>query len=1113
MLEALLDYEQQEHSDCFQQILKAELGSSKKSKRGYRREQQLTFHVFLRHQGARRVVKATLYSLERLPKVFGKDALTKYQVEAAIDCLEKFDILENLTTRGATERELILKYKDRDEVLRQFEQACKRWEDGKRRNNKNSHVDEPAPTSVPHMPVAPVPSTTVTELPNAIAPPDWHQICRERLHAQEQQRLTTNQLTFKDGMAYELDDIPLNLGLVERKKAPKIRDEISPERGLQPSEYEIGKKFKYSEFLDQVLSKQQQGNATKKTRIAIIGEPGAGKTTLLQKIAFEVDKNGGLPIVVSLGDLRGRNLRQYLLEDWLVDALPRRITQDVEDDFVEQFNQGRVWLLLDGVDEMATGSLSALDDLKQQLASSFVARARVVLTCRLNVWDSNFNALETFETYRTLEVSYPEQVGQFIDSWFKKIDPERGQRLKTALAQPEKERIQDLVKNPLRLALLCRTWQREEGDLPDTKAKLYQQFVDDLYWWKWKYEGFRTTDPQWQELKAKLGQLARDAIAQDSSRFRLLESSIRPLLGDAYEEESLFSLACKLGLLIPIGKAAEDTAKWVYAFFHPTFQEYFAACAIDNWNYFLNHVPENPPPDGYRIFEPQWKEVFLLWLGRDEEKLKKQKEDLIKALVTFEDGWENFYHFRAYFLAAAGIAEFQDCRSSDGIKDVFLIMWVEEYLEESGFDETLSHAIVESAKKFHYSTDANVIVSNLARLGLHSYKLYISSDWCKTIGFCVAEEARLVLEETDRVRAIALLACLIQSLQAEALQVYAIEILGKIGTSHETAIKALEWQTQNTQQDERRQWEAAENLGKIDPTNKTARKVLINLVDQAEHEHIRSAAAWSLGKIDPGNTIAIKALIKIIKTPQEGHSRKRAARSLGEIDPGNAEATEWLVSMLTTPENKNIRLTLADSLGRVDPGNKIAINELEKMTQNESSCQNAAKSLGEIDHGNRIAIKTLENLIQNEPPEHEFYRQLVAGDLVKINPGNEIAIETFKLIIQATKDELRLCRAAMSLGQMDYSYETNKIATDALVKYIHSAQYDKMIPDFAKSFKKILRDEQGAKVVKSLRNYLINPAHTNGTRNEMDRFLDCYEILYYCAQSMSYPAFYKAWHG
>ena len=53
---------------------------------------------------------------------------------------------------------------------------------------------------------------------------------------------------------------------------------------------------------------------------------------------------------------------------------------------------------------------------------------------------------------------------------------EQGERLLQALAQPEKQHLSDLVKNPLRLMLLCRTWENEEeaGKLPDTQAQLYQ---------------------------------------------------------------------------------------------------------------------------------------------------------------------------------------------------------------------------------------------------------------------------------------------------------------------------------------------------------------------------------------------------------------------------------------------------------------------------------------------------------------------------------------------------------------------------------------------------------------------------------------------------------------
>jgi predicted NACHT family NTPase len=50
-----------------------------------------------------------------------------------------------------------------------------------------------------------------------------------------------------------------------------------------------------------------------------------------------------------------------------------------------------------------------------------------------------------------------------------------------------------------------------------------------------------------------------------------------------------------------------DIEEEVYAFFHPTFEEYFAALAVDDWHEFLNHVPDNPAEGVYRIFAPQWK--------------------------------------------------------------------------------------------------------------------------------------------------------------------------------------------------------------------------------------------------------------------------------------------------------------------------------------------------------------------------------------------------------------------------------------------------------------------------------------------------------------------------
>ncbi|WP_292698805.1 MULTISPECIES: hypothetical protein [unclassified Nostoc] len=94
-----------------------------------------------------------------------------------------------------------------------------------------------------------------------------------------------------------------------------------------------------------------------------------------------------------------------------------------------------------------------------------------------------------FDTYRSLDFSYPQQVERFIHNWFA-ANPEKGEQLCTALKESGKERIQDLVKNPLRLTLLCLNWQSGDGKLPDTQAGLYQQFVDDFYKWKKVYSTY-----------------------------------------------------------------------------------------------------------------------------------------------------------------------------------------------------------------------------------------------------------------------------------------------------------------------------------------------------------------------------------------------------------------------------------------------------------------------------------------------------------------------------------------------------------------------------------------------------------------------------------------------
>ncbi|RCJ41129.1 hypothetical protein A6770_36170 [Nostoc minutum NIES-26] len=503
---------------------------------------------------------------------------------------------------------------------------------------------------------------------------DWHNINQAMLS--EQQRLTTNPLTSGEGITYRTEQVYVPLGLVERKKPTRRREDVSPEQGSELyRETEITQTFEHQQFLEQVL-RQRQSPKSQGRRIAIIGEPGAGKTTLLQQIAQWVSVEMGQSVViwVSLADLRLRELESYLLEVWL-QAVARKVGQaeastQIKDDFVAQFNQGLVWLLLDGVDEMQATVGNPLAEIERQIRTgTLLQQARIVLSCRLNLWDGGSNALDSFDNYRTLEFSYPQQVEQFIGNWFgylSSAETQTGQRLCAALRESGKERIRDLVKNPLRLTLLCFNWYLGEGKLPQTKAALYEQFVVDFY--KWKKGQFATTGEQRKRLNAALGELAREAIDKEATRFRLRQEFVCEYLGEPDDADSLFGLALRLGWLNKVGVDADNPRKGVYAFFHPTFQEYFAACDIDDWDFFLprNHVNKPVEAKKYQIFEPQWKEVILLWLGREDVK-KEEKEAFIKALVEFEDGCRGLYFFRAYFLTAVGITEQENYSKTDEI--------------------------------------------------------------------------------------------------------------------------------------------------------------------------------------------------------------------------------------------------------------------------------------------------------------------------------------------------------------------------------------------------------------------------------------------------------------
>jgi HEAT repeat protein/energy-coupling factor transporter ATP-binding protein EcfA2 len=966
---------------------------------------------------------------------------------------------------------------------------------------------------------------------------EWQDVCRRMLKKQTQ--LTSNSVLRRAYCNRNLidEDLFVDLALVQPKKdrPSQYQQDIEPDRGSQfYTQQEVEKRFAYPEFLKEVISQRSQKN------IAIIGEPGAGKTTLLQKLAFWLlQETDDLVVWVDLGKFGNQPLDKHfdkhLKEDWLDKALIDA-TEQIKADWRRKFDEGAVWLLLDGLDEMG-------DTARQSLEfQGWVTQAQLIISCRLNLWQANPPQLWDFQTYLT-QPFQDEQMQQFIQRWFRNLsgekqDVELAESLWSALQNSGKERIKDLCRNPLRLTLLCPIWQDEQGDLPDTTAELYESFVESIY--KWKKKEFPMKKAERDSLNAGLGELAKASLDDEGIRFRLTHRFVCKYLGEP-DENSLLDSALKLGWLNEVGVAAENRRERVYAFYHATFQEYFAALAVDDWDYFLprNHVnlPVEEKGNKYRIFEPQWKQVILLWLGRDVDKQKK--EGFIRALINFEDGcgeWSfervdrEFYEYKAYFLAAVGINEFKTCSlAADIVRQV--VKWGFGYFNNQKPEWiTFLDPIREGARKAIPETIRPLAITELTAILKHCSDENTRMRAAESLGqidkdnpVAIAALVKLIRTTQDqytRMRAaeslgqidkdnpvaIAALVVLIGTTLDEYTLMQAAESLGKIDKDNPVAIAALVVLI-GTTLDEDTRFSAAYSLGEIGKDNPEAIDALVGLIRTTQNEDTRMQSAYSLGKIGKDNPVAIAALVELIGTTQDEYTLMQAAYSLGKIGKDNPVAINTLEELIRTTQNEDTRIWAASSLGEIDKDNPVAISALEELirtTQDEYTRMEAASSLGEIDKDNPEAIDALVGLIRTT--QNEDTRIWPASSLGEIGKDNPVAISALEELIRTTQDEYTRKFAASSLGQID---KDNSVAIAALVELIRTTQDEDTRRLEASSLGKILTEpQQMLGVVSALKDCLSDEVY----QNNFKRFDECYKVVWHCAANLPYPQFYQAWH-
>lgn len=819
---------------------------------------QLTLHWATDRQ---LIVRTKVRNLENLTQLAAGDLpLANAQIKAALHHLEHhLGLLEDNRTsrRGSDTWHFTLNLwhhrRDRTAIINRFHDV---WEQQRSDASKRQ--------------------TTADSTPNTETAPhadDWQDLCRQALSTAAHNTLTTNSLTAPAGLSFELADLYVPLNLVARSPdAPSTEDE-GPET-IAPTQ-----------LLEMICQEEI-------CRVAIVGDPGAGKTTLLQRIAVWVlDHTADLPILISLADLGDRSLEEYLLHDWLKIALGKRtVPTETQETLANHLETGRVWLLLDAIDEMATSNSLTLTTLAKQMAG-WLRHARFVVTCRLSLWDGGKNALATFLTYRLLGYnSHQYQVETVIRRWFQ-ARPEQGEQLCRQLARPERKRLRSTIRNPLRLALLCRIGG--QGQLPETQHQLYQQFVTALYDWKQDY--FPTSLIEQQHLNRLLAKLA--LIALTRSLFQVPLSLITQTL--TLEDLERLDRAIQLGWLTPI---ANTLGEKVYRFSHSTFQDYFAAQAIDNWQLFITSQGDTLP-----IASPTWQAVILLWLGRDDIS-DDDKTALMDYLVTFEDGCGGFFRDRARLLAGRALAEYPNFAAGDQII-ANLLRW------RLNIGNQVPPMLIEGAKSALAESDHSRVVNTLATLAQDSTQS-LFSRW-------IAAYSLGRSYEPDNPLAIATLSELLQAIRPINLKMDLARHLGTLVPEHPEAVNTLvdiiETASQQTTQRK-----AALRLAKVAPYHPLPIATFEHILTGTPSIQLRRSTIAALQEIAPNHPLL---LTEPAATKQQSAAKKRKSpKLLAQQYPPDAQTRiDKILELLQNTSKTNIRLNLARQLGQLQPGHPQAI--------------------------------------------------------------------------------------------------------------------------------------------------------------------------------------------
>ncbi|MGW1955641.1 NACHT N-terminal Helical domain 1-containing protein [Streptomyces sp. NPDC001920] len=401
------------------------------------------------------------------------------------------------------------------------------------------------------------------------------------------------------------------------------------------------------------------------SRVLLRGEAGSGKTTLLRWLAVTAARgafagelggwNGLTPVIVKLREYSGRALP---LPEAMLDSVAGHITGVMPRAWVErQLSEGKVLLLIDGVDELLDGERRAVREWLRKLLAAY-GDVRVVVTSRPAAAGADWLRREEF-TPLHLDRMTPPDLAAFVRQWHQAVRelaeelpcaveelPQYEQSLLNSLK--DRPHLQSLAGTPLLASMLCAMHLNRGSQLPRDRMELYRNALHTLVHERDAHRNVPSAVDSRLSLGDKLV-LLRDLAwrLSDNNRSEIsLEQAGRyvgrKLSGMRHLDEQdggrvLDQLRGRSGVLRSPALGRLD-------FVHRTFQEYLAAEEAMEEDRIGNLVG--------RAHLDIWRETIIMAAGRAN---RPQREELLGGILDRAE--EEPRHARRLRLLAAACQE------------------------------------------------------------------------------------------------------------------------------------------------------------------------------------------------------------------------------------------------------------------------------------------------------------------------------------------------------------------------------------------------------------------------------------------------------------------------